>query len=148
MNGEIIRRDFTPVSGGKVLKEEYVQAIIAILRQYQGELGDGQGLHNAAETILSAGLYWVRAFSGKPEEATIVAMIDELGRPGGRPEKIISVMTLAFVLGTTRMPTDVATGLFDELLYRLFSDESNDQLTAIKTIAAALYTTATDNSPF
>lgn len=130
------------------MKEEYVRAITAILRQYEGEVGAEQGLQNAAGTILSSGLYWVRAFSGKPEEATIVAMIDELGRPGDRLGKIISIMTLAFVLGTTRMPADVATGLFDELLYRLFSAESNDQLTAIKTIAAALYTTATDNSPF
>lgn len=130
------------------MKEEYVRAITAILRQYEGELGNDQDLQNAAEKILSSGLYWVRAFSGKPEEATIVAMIDELGRSEGRLEKIISVMALAFVLGTTRMPTDVATGLFDELLFRLFSDESNDQLTAIKAIAAALYTTATDNSPF
>lgn len=130
------------------MKEEYVRAITAILRQHEGKLGNDQDLQNAAEKILSSGLYWVRAFSGKPEEATIVAMIDELGRPGGRLEKVISVMALAFVLGTTRMPTDVATGLFDELLFRLFSDESNDQLTAIKAIAAALYTTATDNSPF
>ncbi len=134
--------------GGQALKEQYIEAIIAIMRQYGGELEDAW-LPQAAEKILAGGLQQVRAFSARPDEATIVQAVEELSQAETKGDKIIAVMTLAFMLGTTKMPTDVAIGLFDELLFRLFDSTVNaEELTAIKAIAAALYTTATENSPF
>ena len=131
-----------------MLKEQYIQAIQSILLQHDAQAGDNTSL-TAAEAILNNGFHWVREFSKQPNETTIVNMIHQLSEAATEQDKVVALMTLAFVLGTTKMPTDVATGLFDELLFRFFDSRSSDEeLTALKAMVANLYQLAAEYSPF
>ncbi|MPM90562.1 hypothetical protein SDC9_137683 [bioreactor metagenome] len=130
------------------MKEQYIQAIHSILLQHDTQAGDDDFL-TAAESILKDGFHWVREFSKQPSEATVVNMIHHLSRAATEQDKVVALMTLAFVLGTTKMPADVATGLFDELLFRFFDNCSSDEkLTGLKAMVANLYQLATEYSPF
>lgn len=136
------------ILGGYLLKEQYIQAIHSILLQHDAQAGD-DACFTAAESILKDGFHWVREFSKQPSEATVVNMIHHLSRAATEQDKVVALMTLAFVLGTTKMPTDVATGLFDELLFRFFDNRSSDEeLTRLKAMIANLYQLATEYSPF
>lgn len=129
------------------MKEQYIQAIHSILLQHGAQADDD--CLTAAESILNDGFHWVREFSKQPSEATVVNMVHHLSRAVTEQDKTVALMTLAFVLGTTKMPTDVATGLFDELLFRFFDNRSSDEeLTALKAMVANLYQLATEYSPF
>lgn len=130
------------------MKEQYIQAIHSILLQRGAHAGD-DACYIAAESILKDGFHWVREFSKQPSEATVVTMIHHLSRAATEQDKVVALMTLAFVLGTTKMPTDVATGLFDELLFRFFDNRASDEeLTGLKAMVANLYQLATEYSPF
>lgn len=131
------------------MKEQYIQAIQSILSQHASYLGDQDCLYAMADSILSSGFQWVREFSKNPQEETVVHMVLELSQANTQVEKVTHIMTLAFVLGTTKMPTDVATALFDEVLSRLFDSQvSDEELTTMKAMIVGLYTTATENSPY
>ncbi|QJW46465.1 hypothetical protein HA075_11990 [bacterium BFN5] len=130
------------------MKEQYIQAIQSILLQHATYAGD-DACYTVAESILKDGFHWVREFSKQPSEATVVTMIHHLSRAATEQDKVVALMTLAFVLGTTKMPTDVATGLFDELLFRFFDNRASDEeLTRLKAMVANLYQLATEYSPF
>jgi len=130
------------------LKEQYIAAIKSIMLQYTNDIGDDAAVAKAAEIIFDSGMHWVQQFINNQNEETIVNMVITLSSANTYTDKVTSLMTLAFVLGTTKMPTDVATALFDELSSRIFADESSDDLTPIRAMIASMYTTATHNSPF
>ncbi|MEG6586115.1 hypothetical protein [Dendrosporobacter sp. 1207_IL3150] len=130
------------------MKEQYTQLIKAFIQQYSN-IGDEACITEIAGQVLDSSFQWIREFSKNPHEETIVNMIIELSAAKTPAAKMTSLLVLAFVLGTTKMPTDVATGLFDELLFRLYDAETSDEeLTNYKSVIANLYTTANENSPF
>jgi len=129
------------------LKEQYVQAIKTIILQFTTVIGDGVSLTKTAEAILDSGLRHVQHVCKNPGSASIRNMITELGTADAYTDKVIAIMSLAFALGTMKIPTDVSIQFFDELLALIFKADFSE-LTAMKALMASMYETATHNSPF
>lgn len=129
------------------MKEQYVQAIKTIILQFKIDVGDEVILTTAAEAILDSGLRHVQRFSENPGSAIIINTITELGTADTYTDKVITIMGLAFALGTMKIPTDVSIQFFDKLLSLLFAPDFVE-LTAMKAMMASMYETTAFNSPF
>ena len=129
------------------MKEQYVQAIKTIILKFTADIGDDVFLTTTAEVILDSGLRHVQQFSADPGSAIILNTITELGTADTYTDKIITIMGLAFALGTMKIPTDVSIQFFDKLLSLLFATDFVE-LTAMKAMMASMYETANYNSPF
>lgn len=128
------------------MKEQYAQAIKTIILNFSADMGEEASLA-AAETILDSGLDHIRNFTEHPGSETIEKTIIELGTADTPINKIIAFMSLAFALGTMKVETDITIQFFNDLLSLLFTEDFTE-ITAMRTMVASMYETASHNSPF